>query len=114
MDELLDPVLHAPVPELHPAQFVGTHDIRAAVVREELPILINLPPVLRHGTPPCLLGLEGPGVLFFGVVPAADGVVHKVYQIWQKQGQNRMTGFDQTQPTAWSKLQSSDCYMMCF
>lgn len=76
VDEPLDLGLHAPVPELHLAELVGTHD---GGLRWTLVDLLD--PVVRQRPPPGFDRLVELGVFFCQVLVGGDVVLHDVYGV---------------------------------
>ena len=87
MNEALNLVLHAPVFELHSAQFVSSHHW---LISPFASLVVLTPAILQRAS--ARLGwAEQPGVLLLLVVPAADGVLHNVHDVCTQQQQKHQS-----------------------
>lgn len=80
MNEALDLGLHAPVAELHFAQFVGAHDGNLAGVMANL-----LDPVVGQRASLSLHRLVQLGILLSQVLMRCNDIFHNVYGVWERE-----------------------------
>lgn len=87
VDEALDLGLHAPVSELHLAEFVGAHDGTLAEVVVDL-----LNPVVWQRAPLGLGRLVELGIFLRQVLVGRNVVLHDVDRVYRTEGHTRMRG----------------------